>query len=186
MKQKRELVVLLVLVVVGAAIWWGYFRGQRPVTADAVPAAQNYLPIQVENPQIRSEEIAKARKTEYKSAGRNPFSPVLPPPLQPKKHEDAKPAPTDYGPKLPPPEPQKVVAPLPVKFYGFSTSRNGARTAFFTNGEDIYLVREGEVLLNRFRILKINNSNVEYEEISTGLRGTAPLEESAAPSGPSA
>jgi hypothetical protein len=32
-------------------------------------------------------------------------------------------------------------------------------------------------LLNRFRIIRIGNANVEYEEISTGLRGTAPLED---------
>jgi hypothetical protein len=31
--------------------------------------------------------------------------------------------------------------------------------------------------MNRFRILKIGNTNLEYEELSTGLRGTAPLED---------
>jgi len=36
-------------------------------------------------------------------------------------------------------------------------------------------------LLNRFRILRIGNANLEYEEVSTGLRGTAILEEQAAP-----
>jgi len=35
--------------------------------------------------------------------------------------------------------------------------------------------------LNRFRILRIGNSNLEYEEVSTGLRGTANLEEQGGP-----
>ena len=56
-----------------------------------------------------------------------------------------------------------------------------ARRAFFTDGEDVYIVSEGEVLLNRFRILKVNNTNLDYEEISSGLRGTANLEEQGAP-----
>jgi hypothetical protein len=69
-----------------------------------------------------------------------------------------------------------------VKFYGFGTVPNGTvRLAFFTNGEDIYVVAEGELLLNRFRILRIGNTNLEYEEVSTGLRGTANLEEQGAP-----
>jgi hypothetical protein len=81
----------------------------------------------------------------------------------------------------PPPEPPKV-SPLPVKFFGFGTVPNGTkRLAFFTNGEDVLVLGEGEVLLNRFRILRIGNSSVEYEEISNGLRGTTPLEEQAAP-----
>jgi hypothetical protein len=42
-------------------------------------------------------------------------------------------------------------------------------------------VAEGEILLNRFRILKIGNANLEYEEVSSGLRGTAILEEQGAP-----
>jgi hypothetical protein len=74
------------------------------------------------------------------------------------------------------------VSPLPVKFFGHGTVPNGTiRLAFFSDGEEIYVVREGEVLLRRFRILKINNASLEYEEISNGLRGTAPLEEQGGP-----
>ena len=36
--------------------------------------------------------------------------------------------------------------------------------------------------LYHFRILRIGNANLEYEELSSGLRGTANLEEQAAPS----
>ena len=57
----------------------------------------------------------------------------------------------------------------------------GQAEAISCKGEDVYIVVEGELLLNRFRILRIGNANLEYEEISTGLRGTANLEEQAAP-----
>jgi hypothetical protein len=69
-----------------------------------------------------------------------------------------------------------------VKFFGFGTVPNGTvRLAFFTDGQEIFVVAEGELLLNRFRILRIGNANVEFEEMSTGLRNTAPLDEQAAP-----
>jgi len=67
-----------------------------------------------------------------------------------------------------------------VKFFGYGTVPAGApRRAFLSDGEQIYIVTEGETLLGRFRILKIGNANLEFEEISTGQRGIAALEEQA-------
>src|SRR6267378_116275 len=162
MKQKKQLVVLVALLLTAGFIWFLYFDHDRPVvTADAVSAVQNYQPLGVENTQLHTYVVDRTRKTEYKSGGRNIFSREVPPP------------------------PAPVVSPLPVKFFGYGTVPNSAsRLAFFTNGEDIHIVAEGELLLNRFRILKIGNVNLEYEEISSGLRGTAILEEQAAPPSP--
>jgi hypothetical protein len=56
-----------------------------------------------------------------------------------------------------------------------------ARRAFITDGEDIYIVTEGDTLLGRYRILKVGNLDLEFQEISSGLPGKAPLEEQAAP-----
>src|SRR4029077_5093606 len=85
---------------------------------------------------------------------------------------------------LPPPEPvAPQVAKLPVKFFGYGTVPNGtARVAFFSDSDnDVIIVKEGELLMNRFRILKIGTANLDYEEVSSGLRGTAILEEQAGP-----
>ena len=150
------------------------------MTADAIPTPQNYQPIGVDNPQLHNDAVEKARKTEYKSAGRNIFSRQLPPPPGPKDYKKEPPV----VPTVPqvPVVVTPTVAPLPVKFFGYGTVPNSlSRRAFFTDGEDVYIVGEGEVLLNRFRILRIGNANLEYEEISSGLRGTANLEEQAAP-----
>jgi len=180
MKQSKQLVVLGVLLLIAGFIWFLYFDHDKPVvTADAIPTPQNYHPIGVDNPQLHNDAVEKARKTEYKSAGRNIFSRQIPPPqLTPHPKPD---------PKQPDTPPAQVVvtptvSPLPVKFFGYGTVPNSmSRRAFFTDGEEIYIVGEGELLLNRFRILRIGNANLEYEEISSGLRGTAILEEQAAP-----
>ncbi len=179
MNQKKQLVALVVLLLIAGFIWFLYFNNSKPVvTADARPTTQNYQPIGVDNPQLRWGGVEKARKTEYKSSGRNIFSRELPPLPKPKMQ-----VPDTKVPDVPPPPVIPVVAPLPAKFFGFGTIPNGtAKVAFLSGGEgDIYVLKEGELLLNHFRILRIGNANLEYEDVSTGLRGTVPLEEQAAP-----
>jgi hypothetical protein len=187
-KQQRLVLVLVVLLVIAGLVWFRYLKSDSTVlTANASSATQDYQPLSVENPQLHKERIEAARKTEYKSGGRNIFvaqasAPVL------VAQQQLKPKPRKVGPEPPIPEPPPPPLTLPpsVKFYGYGTVPNGtARRAFLTDGEDVYVVPEGGVLLNRFRILKVGNATLEFEEVSTGRRGTAPLEEQAAP-GPSA
>ena len=178
MKQKKQVAVLAVLLLIAGGIWFLYFDRDKPiVTADAGSAAKNYQLLSVENPSLHKEGVERARKTEYRSSGRNIFSRELPPPPPP-----LHPKPDPKPPILPPIKVEPKVAPLPVKFFGFGTVPNGTkRIAFFSDGEEVYVVAEGELLLNRFRILRIGNANLEYEEVSSGLRGTANLEEQGAP-----
>jgi hypothetical protein len=180
LKQKQQLAVLVVLLLIAGVIWFVYFDHNRPVvTADAGAAVQNPQLLSVDNPQLHKDRQTRARGTEYKSGGRNIFSRDLPPPpapKQPKKIDPVTPIVQQPAPVI------RTVPPLPVKFYGYGTVANStARRAFFTDGEEIFIVGEGELLMNRFRILKIGNANLEYEEVSSGLRGTANLEEQGAP-----
>lgn len=172
MKQKRELAALAILLLSAAAVWFFYFqRDKQIVTADAATTLQNYQ-FPVENPRIRVDKLEAASKTEYQSSGRNIFTVVVvqPPPVIPKIENS--------GPVPPPPPPPPPPLVLPVKFFGLGTVPNGTvRRAFFTDGEDVFIIPEGEVLMNRFRILKVGNASVEFEELSSGRRGTAPLEE---------
>jgi hypothetical protein len=182
MKQRNEIILLCVLAVIAAAVW--YFERHGPV-ADSATATftQNYKPLEVDNPRLLADEIDRARKTEYKSSGHNPFSLVAPPPPEQMKKNANTPAP--YVPPVEPPKPTKADLPANLKFFGYGTVPNGtARRAFFTNGEDVYIVAEGETLLGRYRILRVSNTSLEFEEVSSGLHGTAILEEPSA--GPSA
>lgn len=182
MKQKHQIVVLVVLVV-GAVLIWG-FELRKPTSTTATASfIQDYKVLAVENPQIRWQELERAQKTEYKSNGRNPFSIIAPPsPEEVARANDEKTHPS--APVIPPPPPPPTRAALPpnLKYFGYGTVPNGTpRRAFVTDGEDTYIVTEGETLLGRYRILKVGNTNLEVQEISTGLPGTMPLDEQAAP-----
>lgn len=181
MKQKHQVIVLVVLVVVAVLIWSFEWRKQTP-TMQTASFIQEYKSLAVENPQIRWGELKRAQETEYKSSGRNPFSMI------------AAPTPDDpHKPKVPivpaqpivpvtPQAPTRASLPPNLKYFGYGTVPNGTpRRAFFTDGEDVYVVSEGDTLLGRYRILKVGNTNLEFQEISSGLPGSAPLEEQAAP-----
>jgi GTPase len=65
-----------------------------------------------------------------------------------------------------------------MKFFGYGTIPNGTlRRAFLSDGEEVYIVGEGDTLLGRFRIVKINNANLEFEEIATGRHNTVTMQE---------
>jgi hypothetical protein len=75
--------------------------------------------------------------------------------------------------------------PPNLKFFGYGTVPNGTpRRAFITDGEAIFIVSEGDTLLGRYRIIKVGNSNLEFQETSSGLPGTMQLDEQAAPPSP--
>jgi hypothetical protein len=184
MKQKRQLGILIVLVLIAAGVWFWNFQGGKTIITDVSGDTRKYPPLNVDNPTLRMYEVERARKAEYKSSGRNIFSYIAATPAVAHPHVSdpvilKMPCGIESGPCLPPPpEPPKL--PPNIKYFGFGVVPNGtSRRAFFhdTNGDQVYVVAEGEVLLNRYRILRIGNQSLEFEEISTGRMGTAPLEE---------
>lgn len=179
MKQKNQLALLAVLLVVMGVVW--YLNTSKPaVVAGTAAAFQNYQLLAVENPQLHREKMEAAQKAEYHSTGRNPFSEIAPPPPEQVKKVNAH---QNYGPMpIPPPPPPTL--PGNMKFFGYGTVPNGtSRRAFLSDGDDIYIVAEGDTLLGRYRIIKVNNANLEFEEISSGRRNTVALaqEDQAAP-----
>ena len=65
-----------------------------------------------------------------------------------------------------------------VKFFGYGTIPNGtAKRAFLSDGDNIYIVGEGDTLLGKYRVMKIGNANLDFEEIASGRHGTTRLSE---------
>jgi hypothetical protein len=173
MKQQKELILLVVLVLIGAGIWY-WNSHQHPIAVGARAVMASYTPMSVEGLTIQSWKLDRVRKTEYKGGGRNPFSAIPPPPPA-----LVVPKPGDKGyvpPVAPPPPPLEL--PPPYKFFGYGTVPNGTpRRAFLSDGEEVQIVAEGDIFLGRFRILKIGNATIEFEEVSSGRQGKANMED---------
>ncbi len=172
MPRRVQTGILVGLLAVLAVIL--YFNWRTPPEAPTVSAAgDKFQPLPLENPSLRLDMLERIRKFEYSGRHRNIFSASLPPPPAPKV-DPSKVAPvTPTGP--PPLE-------VPVKFFGYAADPNGGhRRAFFTNGEDVFIVGEGETLLSRFRLLRIGNNSAEVEEIASGRHATLVLEDMGPP-----
>jgi hypothetical protein len=167
-------------VLIMTVVWY-FNRTTVSVAPGDLSAVQNYQLLAVENPQLHRDKMEAAEKTEYHSLGRNPFSEIAPQ----KDHTVAVKATQPRGPVgppvLPPPPPPSL--PPNMKFFGYGTIPNGTlRRAFLSDGDEVYIVGEGDTLLGRFRIVKISNANLEFEEIATGRHATVTMqEEQAAP-----
>jgi len=164
------------LALVLAAIVVFNFQGGGPVSSGAA-VDETYRPIAVENPALHLDRIERLRKLEYHPTGRDIFTAELPPPPKPAVVNTPKPV----GPDPPPPDPPFTV---PFKFYGFSTDAGGQRHGFFTNGDDVIIAAEGELVLSRYKVISIGNTVAEVEEVGSGKRAKLTLESSGAAPAP--
>jgi hypothetical protein len=171
-KQKR----IILLAGLGVVFLYIIYISNRPSEiAQVVSSAdEKFRPIAVENPALKLELLERLKKLQYQGSHRNIFSSVAPPP------ESAVPPPVIAPPPITAPSGPSGPAPLvvPATFYGFVTdAQTGMRRAFFMEGENVYIIAVGEMLLGRYRLVQIGNSSVELEETGTGRRATLTMEE---------
>jgi hypothetical protein len=179
MNQKTKIVLLAVLMVAAAGVFYFDTRDSFSLRDKSSPLNTNapYAPLPIENPELQRWKLEASRRSEYKSSGRDLFSESLPPAPIAKKPERV----IDPTPALPV-EPPPPALPANMKFFGYGTVPNGtSKRAFLTDGDEVYIVGEGDTLLGRFRILRIGNASLEFEEMGSGRRNSATLDEQAAP-----
>jgi hypothetical protein len=83
------------------------------------------------------------------------------------------------APPTPPPPPPKA-PPVPLKFYGFvNQTKAGVKRAFFLDGDDIIVASEGQLIKNRYKIVRIgiNSAVVEDTQFKNDAQQTLPLVE---------
>ena len=73
-------------------------------------------------------------------------------------------------PPPPPPPP-----PILLKFFGFANKPGEPRKIFLSQGEDVFIAGEGDIVDRRYRILHIGPGSVEVEDVLNNNRQTIPL-----------
>lgn len=124
------------------------------------------------DPTLRLELLARLENIRFESAGRNlfEFGPVEPPrPKLPEPKIEVKPEAKMIGPEPPPPPPAPPVKspppPIPLKFYGLALPlRGNDRRVFCLQGDEILTPAEGDLVQNRYRIVKITPVSVLVED----------------------
>ena len=134
------------------------------------------------DPVLRLDLLAKVQAVEPAGGTRNLFqmgAPPKPPEELPKTPEPVvKIGPVAPVVKVETPPPAPVTPPVQLKFYGFSTViRNGKRTGYFMDGDDIAIAGEGEVVNRRYRVIRIAVRSVQIEDIEGKRTVTLPITE---------
>jgi len=71
----------------------------------------------------------------------------------------------------PPPKP-------PLQFFGFAeSSSSDQQRVFLTDGENIFVARQGELVLERFRVVGVDQKSVQIEDTRGQQRWVLPLQQ---------
>jgi len=130
----------------------------RAGTRGAVPAAQSL------DPTLRLNLLASVEGVQYKGSGRNIFRGL----------EEA-PIPSPVAPALKVPTGPPPPASINLRFYGFASRPGQAKKVFLSQGEDIFIAAEGDIVNRRYRILHIGVNSVEVEDVLDNRRQVLPL-----------
>ena len=109
------------------------------------------------DPTLQLARLKLAESTVYTGVGRNIFRIDADPVTDKSRpaHLSDPPAPA-----VPP-----VSPPISLRFFGFITVLEVPRKGLFADGDAVFVASEGEIVDRRYRILKIEASSVEVEDL---------------------
>ena len=176
MRRRIEVAILgLLLVTLGFVYLHGHDAGVSGVQA---MDTGGFVALNVQEPQLRLDMLEKIQKSTYSGGHRNIFifgpAPVVENngvETPEEKHEKA--LARFIGPVRPPEPPPPT---FPGQYFGSALMKeSGKRVAFIQNGEDIFVVPEGDTVLTRFRLMHVGNESADIVETASGKHIDVPM-----------
>jgi hypothetical protein len=135
------------------------------------------------DPTLRLDLLAKLQAVDLPSTSINLFQ-TGPPPVKAEALKGPEPkvqiAPPAPGVKPGAPPPAAGPPPITLKYYGYSSqTATSPKTAFFLDGDDILIGKEGDMLKRRYRVVRIGVNSVVMEDTQSKHEQTIPLTEEA-------
>ncbi|HEY6764661.1 MAG TPA: hypothetical protein VI386_07810 [Candidatus Sulfotelmatobacter sp.] len=124
------------------------------------------------DPTLQMSLLEASEKTMYSGSGRNIFvSQAEAPPIPIASAVTDKPKVVAY---TPPPVPQ--APPIPLKFFGFANQPGEPKKVFLSQGEDVFIAGEGEIVDRRYKVVRISPNSVEMQDVvNSGPPQSIPL-----------
>jgi hypothetical protein len=174
MKSRVQIYVLVGLVLILAYVFFSSQQGGSGVSG-VFANDTKFVPLNVDEPQLQLFKLQDLEKLKYQGAHRDIFNAASVPIVigGDKAAGNVKP-PHPYPTVLkPPPIPPPQV---PGTLYGYATLQtSGKRVAFFQEGDDVLVVEEGAEFLHGYRLIHVNDTIADVEEISTGRHATVQM-----------
>jgi len=118
--------------------------------------------------------LKSSEEIKYAGNGRNIFVVGSVPTIEKVRGNPATDRNQQQGGLRPPP----FIAPPPpitLKFFGFENEPGEPRKVFLSQGEDVFIAGEGEIVNRRYRVLHIGQNSVEMEDVLNNNRQNIPL-----------
>ncbi len=190
-ENRKELIAAIILAVlaVGLLARWLFSSGETSsasatpppavaVTQNAVlhhgtPGRKVIVAERSLDPRLRLDLLKDTESTLYEGKGRNIFraEAEIPKPIASAMHKPKfippPPMPEQQGPPPPP--------PINLKFYGFASRPGEPKKVFLSQGDDVFIAGEGDIVDRRYKVLQITPTAVEVEDVLTNNRQSIPL-----------
>ena len=195
MTKQRKGFLLVGLLILWGILMFTQFSGEPP------PPGISFSPVEISLQKVKTSEesmdraqiLESGRQNVSFSHSRNIFAPLTfkkPPPPPPPKSKSKPVVAKSLKPKvkkpLPPPGPspgelaaQRARQQLnKYRFLGY-LKKGGKSQAFLTNGKDIYIVRQGEIMDGRIHVNRNDPTNIvlstKVKETGAHIEATIPL-----------
>jgi hypothetical protein len=182
-KMKQRAAIVLVAIAAVAVVWAVlsmYGGPSAEPAAPAAPAAKDKSAPKLESldPRLRLDLLANSEDVKYEGRGKNIFSAAPEPVEIPKvkksplliKKEQAAAAAAAAAYRPPPP-------PINLKFFGITNARGEKPKAFLSQGDDVWIAHEGDVVDGHYKIIRISPASIEVEDLLHNNRQNIRLSE---------
>ncbi len=148
-------------------------RKQLSHSSDKKTIATTWTP-SPRDPRLELKSLESTQAIEYKGSGRNIFQMTVDPIIEKPigdgliKQGSKTSAPiVQTGPPAPP--------PINLKFYGFATKTGGQKSVFLLQDGSVFIAREGDIIARRYKVVRINASSVEIQDMLSNNKQTIAL-----------
>jgi hypothetical protein len=139
---------------------------RRTASGKLVPVVEPRL-----DPTLDLNLLSQSEEIKYAGNGRNIFVEGSQPIEVARKNgaTDREAASMRTLPQQPPPP------PITLKFFGFANQPGETKKVFLSQGEDIFIAAEGDIVDRRYRVLHISPNAVDVEDVLNNNRQSLPL-----------
>ena len=186
-ENRKEVIALVVLGVIAAITTTSMFWPSAAPPAPAAPqttstnstktfgrrTASGKFIKQTEprlDPTLDLDLLRQSEQIKYAGNARNIFVAGSPIPVSDGSTDHRKKVAEVRQPPVVPPPP-----PINLKFFGFSNKPGEPKKVFLSQGEDIFVAVEGDIVNRRYRVLHISPAAVDIEDVLNNNRQSIPL-----------
>jgi len=182
-ESKTKLYVAIGLSLVAVlTVGWSLLPGGTPTPTTSAPVVAPATKVKDEpkgeslDPRLHLDLLANSEDVTYEGKGTNIFREgaeavnIPTAKVSPLLRQQQQAAAARQNVYTPPPPP-----PINLKYFGISNAKGEKPKAFLSQGDDVWIAREGDVVNRQYKIVRISPNGVEVEDLLNNNRQNIPL-----------